>query len=54
MATVETPKFTVQDGYWNIKIKHDNGSEEILRGMPDGTIAYKNYEILKKILQNVR
>ena len=51
---VETPKFTVQDGYWNIKLKHSDGKEEIIRGMPDSTIAYRNYEILKKYLEKVR
>lgn len=51
---VETPKFTVQDGYWNITLKHSDGTEDIIRGMPDSTIAYKNYEILKKYLEKVR
>lgn len=53
MTIVEAPKFTVENGTWNITLKID-GQSDILTGMPSYISAQRNYEILKKYFERNR
>ena len=49
-ATIEMPKFFVKEGVWKITLKCGDKTE-IITGMPNYIEANKNYEALKRFLE---